>query len=84
MEAISNEEAVVIDPDEVVLYCDPKHPANAATVVAIDSAVISHLADIARPVGFSDSQFELIAIDLIRDGDDRIGFVVAQLGAAHR
>jgi hypothetical protein len=67
------------DDATVVCYVDPKHPANAATVVAVDSDII--LAELARPVGFSDSQFELIAIAAaVLPRERRDGFLRAVVG----
>jgi hypothetical protein len=43
-------------------YVDPKHPENAATVIAIGSDIIAHLAEVASPIGFTDPQFEMLLL----------------------
>src|SRR4029077_19821575 len=45
-----------------VCYVDSKHPENAATVIAIGSDIIAHLAEMASPIGFTDSQFEMLLL----------------------
>lgn len=52
----------MIDSEEDVVYVDPRHPRNSATIIAINSDIIAALAEMPLPVSFTDDQFELIAV----------------------